>query len=176
MTYYYYYVLGFPGGLGSKESTSNMGDLGLIFGLERFLGEGRGNPLQYSCLENPHGQRSLAGYSRWGRKESDTTKWLSSDSQSRANLHCLIPCGTVWKCVLPSQSENLLFLFSPNIIWLMRANLQPTHSPPQTPLPLLSSPPFLMECMSAQWRRRVQFFSKSGLLEVMTNPLIIHSY
>ena len=32
----------------------------------------------------------------------------------------------------------------------MRANLQPTHSPPQTPLPLLSSPPFLMECMSAQ--------------------------
>ena len=37
----------------------------------------RGNPLQYPCLENPHGQRSLAGYSPWGRKESDTTKQLS---------------------------------------------------------------------------------------------------
>ena len=74
----------------------------------------------------------------------------SSDSQSRANLHCLIPCGNVWKCVLPSQSEDLLFLFSPNIIWLMRANLQPTYSPPQSPLPLLSSPLFLMECVSAQ--------------------------
>ena len=37
-----------------------------------------GNPLQYSCLENPHGQRSLAGYSSWGRKESDTTEWLST--------------------------------------------------------------------------------------------------
>ena len=37
------------------------------------VGEGNGNPLQYSCLENPHGQRSLAGYSPWGRKESDTT-------------------------------------------------------------------------------------------------------
>ena len=32
-----------------------------------------GNPLQYSCLENPHGQRSLAGYSPQGRKESDMT-------------------------------------------------------------------------------------------------------
>ena len=30
-----------------------------------------GNPLQYSCLENPHGQGSLAGYSPWGVKESD---------------------------------------------------------------------------------------------------------
>ena len=34
------------------------------------------NPLQYSCLENPHGQRSLVGYSPWGHKESDTTEWL----------------------------------------------------------------------------------------------------
>ena len=34
-----------------------------------------GNPLQYSCLENPHGQRSLAGYSPWGRKKSDITEW-----------------------------------------------------------------------------------------------------
>ena len=35
-----------------------------------------GNPLQYSCLENPHGQRSLVGYSPWGRKESDMTEQL----------------------------------------------------------------------------------------------------
>ena len=35
---------------------------------------GGGNPLQYSCLENPHGQRSLAGYSPWGHKELDTTE------------------------------------------------------------------------------------------------------
>ena len=37
-----------------------------------------GNPLQYSFLENPHGQRSLMGYSPWGCKESDTTEWLST--------------------------------------------------------------------------------------------------
>ena len=41
------------------------------------LGWGHGNPLQYSCLENPHGQRNLAGYSPWGCKESDTTEQLS---------------------------------------------------------------------------------------------------
>ena len=40
----------------------------------RYPGEGHGNPLQYSCLESPHGQRSLAGNSPWGRKESDTTE------------------------------------------------------------------------------------------------------
>ena len=38
---------------------------------------GHGNPLQYSCLENPHGQRSLADYSPWGCKESDTTGQLN---------------------------------------------------------------------------------------------------
>ena len=35
-------------------------------------------PLQYSCLENPHGQRSLMGYCPWGRKESDMTEELST--------------------------------------------------------------------------------------------------
>ena len=51
--------------------------LGSIPGLGRSPGGGHGNPLQYSCLENPCGQRSLAGYSPWGGKESDTTERLS---------------------------------------------------------------------------------------------------
>ena len=42
--------------------------------LGRSPGGGHGNPLQYSCLENPHGQRSLAGYGLWGHKESDRTE------------------------------------------------------------------------------------------------------
>ena len=50
------------------------GDSGLIPGLGRSAGGGHGNPLQYSRLENPHGQRSLAGYSSWGHKESDMTE------------------------------------------------------------------------------------------------------
>ena len=69
--------LGFPGGLDGKESACNAGDLGSIPGLGRSPGEGHGNPLQYSCMENPHGQKSLAGYSPQGCKESDTTDRLS---------------------------------------------------------------------------------------------------
>ena len=43
----------FPGGSDGKVSAYNVGDLGLIPGLGRSPGEGNGNPLQYSCLENP---------------------------------------------------------------------------------------------------------------------------
>jgi len=45
--------LGFPCGSAGKKSTCNVGDLGLIPGLGRFPGEGKGYPLQYSGLENP---------------------------------------------------------------------------------------------------------------------------
>ena len=66
--------LGFSGGSDGKESTCNAEDLGLITGLGKSPGEGHGNPLQYPCLENPHEQRSLVGYSTWGHKESDTNE------------------------------------------------------------------------------------------------------
>ena len=66
-------LVGFSGGSDSKESACNEGDLGLIPGSGRSPGGGNGNPLQYSCLVNPHEQRSLAGYSSWGCKESDMT-------------------------------------------------------------------------------------------------------
>ena len=62
----------------SKEFTCNVGDLGSITGLGRFLGERHSNPLRYSCQENPHGQRNLVGYSPLGHKESDTTERLST--------------------------------------------------------------------------------------------------
>ena len=57
-----------------KESACNVGDLGSIPWSGRSPGEGNGNPLQFSCLENSPGQRSLAGYTPWGHKELDTTK------------------------------------------------------------------------------------------------------
>ena len=50
--------------------------------IERSPGEEHGKPLQYSCLENPQGQRSLASYSPWDCKELDTTEWLSTAQQS----------------------------------------------------------------------------------------------
>ena len=68
--------MGFHGGSDGKESACNAGDLALIPGLGRSPGGGHGNPLQCSCLENPHGQRSLVGYSPWGHKELDVTEGL----------------------------------------------------------------------------------------------------
>ena len=70
--------VGFPGGSVSKESTYIAGDLGSIPGSERSPGGGHGNPFQYSCLENPHGQKSLAGCSLGGCKELDMTGRLST--------------------------------------------------------------------------------------------------
>ena len=69
--------MGFPGGSEGKASACNAGDPGLIPGLGRSPGEGNGNPLWYSCLENPmDGEacrlQSKAGYSLWGHKELDT--------------------------------------------------------------------------------------------------------
>ena len=65
---------GFPGGTNGKEPTCqcrrHAGDSGLIPGLGRSPGGGHGNPLRYSCLENPHGEKSLVGYSPWGRKRA----------------------------------------------------------------------------------------------------------
>ena len=62
----------------SKEAACYVGDLGSIPWSGRSPGGGHGNPLQYSCLENPHGQRSLVDYSPRGCKESDMTEQLST--------------------------------------------------------------------------------------------------
>ena len=69
----YRHARSFPGGSDDKESC-NVGGLGSIPGLGRSPGGGHGNPLQYSCLENPHRLRSLVGCGPWGCKESDMTE------------------------------------------------------------------------------------------------------
>ena len=66
-----------------KSLPANAGDAGdasLIPGSGRFPGVGNGNPFQYSCLEKLNGQRSLAGYSLRGCKESDTTEYVRTYS------------------------------------------------------------------------------------------------
>ena len=67
----------FSGGSHGQESACNTGYPSSFPGLRRSPGGGHGNPLQDSCLENPHGQRSLACYSPRNRKELDTTEWLT---------------------------------------------------------------------------------------------------
>ena len=66
-----YIFWGFPCGSAGKESSCNAEDLGLIPGLGRSPGEGKGYPLQYSGLENS------MDYSPWSHKESDMTDQLS---------------------------------------------------------------------------------------------------
>ena len=80
--------MGFPGGSDGKESACDARDLGSIPGLGRFPGEGNGNLLQFFWLENPHGQRSLAGYSPWSHKELDTTERLSTAQYY--NFYCIV--------------------------------------------------------------------------------------
>ena len=70
-----------------KESACNAGDLGSIPGSGRSPGGGNGNPLQYSCLGNPHGLRRLEGYSPWGCKESDTTEQLNNYNADHKALY-----------------------------------------------------------------------------------------
>ena len=78
-------------------------DTGSIPGLGRSPGGGHGNPLQYSCLENPHGQRRLVGYRVNGVAKSRTRlKWLSMHARmhGRQQLNVL---GT--KHVIDKQSQ-----------------------------------------------------------------------
>ena len=59
-----------------RWSKGNVKMRAIFPGFGRSSEGGHGNPLQYSCLENPHGQRSLAGCSPWGYKESDVAEQL----------------------------------------------------------------------------------------------------
>ena len=62
-------------------NAGHTGDVGLTPELGRSPGGGHGNPLQYSCLENPHGERSLVGCSPQSHKESDTTERQSTHAR-----------------------------------------------------------------------------------------------
>ena len=90
----------FGGGIGDKEaskkSACNAGDTQEMqvqpLGQKYPLKEKNGNPLQYSYLENPHVQRSLAGHRLWGHQESDMTKWLSTAQAPYQNIY-----GSGWE-------------------------------------------------------------------------------
>ena len=94
------HALGFHGGSGYKESACNAGDLGSIPGSGRSPGGGHGNPLQYSCLENPQRQRSLVGYSPWGCKESAMIEQINT------SILCLL-----------RKSALYAFNYLPSFLW-----------------------------------------------------------
>ena len=83
---------GFPDGSDVKESSFNAGDLGSIPGLGSSLGEGNGNPLQYSSLENPMDKGAWRLQSMGLQRVRHD--WASSLSLQRLTSHC-IECGTL---------------------------------------------------------------------------------
>ena len=70
-----------------KESACNAGDPGLVPVSGRSPGEGNGNPLQYSCLENSMDRGTLAGYSPQGCKELNMTEQLTGEGNGNP-LQC----------------------------------------------------------------------------------------
>ena len=84
-TYIYTHTWSFPAGSESKESAGNAGDQSSISGSGGSPGGGNGNPLQYSCLGNLHGHRSLAGCSPRGCEELDTTERLTHTDVHRGS-------------------------------------------------------------------------------------------
>ena len=83
MDLYYFVLQWVKYGKDGQVPAYNAGDSSSTPGLGRSPGGGHSNPLLYSCLEDPHGQRSLVGYSPRGSKESHTTErltlWLSQN-------------------------------------------------------------------------------------------------
>ena len=136
---------GFPGSSAGNKSTCNAGDSGLILGSGRSPGGGHGNPLQYSCLANSHGQRSLVGYSSWGCKELDMTKWLRTAQHSswegtlgtgettKSTFHFLVETYQPW--VFMSQFSSVQFSRSVMSDSLQPHELQYARPPCPSPLP-----------------------------------------
>ena len=75
-----WYLWGFPGGSEGKASACNVGGLGSIPGSGRYTGEGNGNPLQYSCLENPMDREVWGAMIHGVTKGLNTTEWLNNNT------------------------------------------------------------------------------------------------
>ena len=108
-------LMGFPGGSVGKESACNVGDLGSTPRLGRSPGRWHGNPLQYSCLENPHGQRRLVDYSPCGHKELDMTERLSTalyswQSSYKRICHYSCICTHCWRMKETFLKRALLWI------------------------------------------------------------------
>ena len=140
----YYTDLYFPGGSYGKASACNAGDPGLILGLGRSPGEGNGNPLQYSCLENS------MDWGAWGRKESDTTEqlhfsywfiWSSRDHEAGVMAWLYLPHLEYSLQITPLGWQRLcptsLFLFLLHPILLPLYSLPRCSSLINNPLNLL---------------------------------------
>ena len=124
---------GFPGDSDGIDSVCNLGDLGLIPGWGTSPGRGHGDLFQYSCLENPHRQRSLAGYSlqrvrhNWASKHS--TAHPISEPESKQVMFSLPfplqppPPPPPWRNWDPSKENDFLNMARKKVIELWASSL-----------------------------------------------------
>ena len=117
-------LMGFPGGSDGKESACNAGDLGSIPGLGRSPGGGHGSPLQYSFLENPHGQRSLADCSPSGHR-------VRHDWVTNTLPVTLITFWLRWSWL------HTILAFRPQLIKTLKDRLQISFTSVYKPAPLV---------------------------------------
>ena len=135
----------FPGGVSGKESTSNAGnvrDMNSIPGLGRFPGEGHGNPLQYSCLENPLDRGAWWATVHRIAKSWTWPKWLSTHAQMDRFSSVAQSCVTLWPCGLqhtrppcPSPSPGACSNSRPSRQWChpaISSSVVPFSSCPQS--------------------------------------------
>ena len=104
--------LSFPGGSDGKASAWNVGDPGLIPGLGQSLGEGNGNPLQYSCLENPM-DRVPSGLQSIGSQRVGHNK---SCSMSGSNLDSILKSRDI--TLLTKVCLIRVMVFSSSHVWM----------------------------------------------------------
>ena len=94
-----------------SDSKESVGNVGLILGSGRSPGEGNGNPLQYSCLQNPMDRGAWwATYSPWGCKESDTTEWLTHFQETWVRSLARTPSSILAWRILPSEKPGGLYI------------------------------------------------------------------
>ena len=86
-----YTLSGFPGSSDGKASAYNAGDPGLIPGSERSPGEGNGNPLQYSCLENPMDRGAYQATVHRVAKSWTRLKQLRTHTHTHIHTHTHTP-------------------------------------------------------------------------------------
>ena len=103
---------GFPGGLDGKASASNAGDLGLIPGSGRSPGEGNGNPLQYSCLENSIDRVAWQAIQSMGSRRVGHN-WATSLATTSGLLRFF---GGAWRWVIGFQWTSHLLVLSEKLM------------------------------------------------------------
>ena len=105
-------MLGFLGGSDGKESACNVGDLGLIPGLRRSPVGGHGNPLQYSCLENPMNRGAWWATVHGVTKSQTRLNDMTISSQGQKLRHCGGICFSSPALAGENFTEALFFLTS----------------------------------------------------------------